>query len=186
VSPDRKDWGFFCDYLRQWWDQQRAFGTTVQQRERALRRGGYRIVTSLDPTVQASALRQALGVYGYSNRRALPTAVVAPGTGRVLALAVNRHYSLTPNPPGQATDPNTVDQLVAGGPAATGYPSGSMFKMFTMLAALESGLPLSTSFNAPAQLVTRYPISARTSWASRSAPTATPPATTTRGDYESP
>jgi membrane peptidoglycan carboxypeptidase len=159
VSAEHNDWGFFCDYVRQWWDQQPAFGSTVQQREQALRRGGYRIVTSLDPAVQASALKQALGVYGYGSKRALPTAVVQPGTGHVLALAVNRHYSLAPNPHGQASYPNTVDQLVAGGDGAVGYQAGSTFKMFTMLAALESGLPLSTSFNAPAQLVTRYPVS---------------------------
>ena len=55
----------------------------------------------------------------YHDRRALPIAVVEPGTGRVLAMAVNRHYSLTPNPHGRAY-PNTVDPLVAGGGVARG------------------------------------------------------------------
>ena len=36
-------------------------------------------------------------MYGYDSARALPIAAVQPGTGRVLALAVNRHYSLAKN-----------------------------------------------------------------------------------------
>jgi membrane peptidoglycan carboxypeptidase len=152
-------WGFFCDYLRQWWDTRPEFGTTPQQRDRALREGGYTIVTSLDPTVQAAALRQSLAVYGYQSRRALPMAVVQPGTGRVLALVVNRHYSLTGNPKGRANHPNTVNQLIAGGGGVTGYESGSTFKLFTMLAALTAGAPLDTPFDAPSQLVTRWPSS---------------------------
>ncbi len=158
VPAEHNDWGFFCDYFRQWWDEQPAFGSTVQEREQALIEGGYRIVTSLDPAVQANALHQSLSVYGYGSKRALPIAVVQPGTGRVLALAVNRHYSLAANPH-KRMYPNTVNQLVAGGDGTNGYPSGSTFKMFTMLAALEQGWSLSAAFNATSPLVTRYPAS---------------------------
>ena len=84
-------------------------------------------------------------------------AVVEPGTGKVLALAVNRHYSLDPNPAGQENYPNTVNQLIAGGGAIQGYQAGSTFKMFTMLAALESGRSLDTGFDAPAQFTSKYP-----------------------------
>jgi membrane peptidoglycan carboxypeptidase len=158
VPAAHNDWGFFCDYFRQWWDAQPAFGATVQDRERALNEGGYTVVTSLDPNIQASAQAQSLSVYGYSNPRALPIAVVQPGTGQVLSLAVNRHYSLAANPDGHPY-PNTVSQLVAGGNGVDGYPSGSTFKLFTMLAALEAGKPLSTSFDSPSPLVTRFPAS---------------------------
>jgi membrane peptidoglycan carboxypeptidase len=98
-------------------------------------------------------------VYGYNQARSLPIAVVVPGTGRVLAMAVNRVYSLDPNPPNHSKYPNSVNQLVAGGGGVTGYQAGSTFKMFTMLAALESGLPLSTAFRAPSALPTRWPAS---------------------------
>jgi membrane peptidoglycan carboxypeptidase len=154
----RPDWGFFCDYLRQWWDAQPQFGASVADRDRALREGGYRIVTTLDPRVQAAALAQARAVYPDTSPRALPIAVMQPGTGRVLAMAVNRSYSLAPNPGGRAY-PNTVDQLVAGGNGVLGYPAGSTFKLFTMLAALSGGLPLDTGFDAPAALPTRWPAS---------------------------
>ena len=43
------------------------FGATVADREQALKEGGYTIVTSLDPTAQATALVQSLYVYGYDN-----------------------------------------------------------------------------------------------------------------------
>ncbi|MGC4864522.1 transglycosylase domain-containing protein [Micromonospora sp. DT53] len=156
VSQGHDDWGYFCDYLRQWWLTQPAFGATVAEREQALRSGGYTVVTSLDPKIQATAQQQATKVYSYDNKRALPIAAVQPGTGRVLAMAVNRHYSLADNPAGQANYPNTVNPLISGGASVDGYQAGSTFKLFTMLAALESGRTLSTGFDAPAKLPTRY------------------------------
>jgi len=139
-------WGFFCDYFRQWWDAQPGLGENVADRQKALRQGGYRIVTTLDPKVQANAQAQVASVYANDSRFVAPIAVVQPGTGNVLALAINRDY-------GQ----QTFDQLVAGGNGLPGYQAGSTFKMFAMLAALEAGLPLDTGFNAPAELVTKWP-----------------------------
>jgi membrane peptidoglycan carboxypeptidase len=153
VSQKHNDWAFYCDYFVQWWNSQSAFGSTVAERENALQRGGYNIVTALDPHTQAVALEQSLSVYGYGSSRALPMAVVQPGTGRVVAMAVNRHYSLA-----KGTS-NTVNQLIAGGRGVDGYQAGSTFKMFTMLAALEAGKTLDTGFNAPSPLVTRWPAS---------------------------
>jgi membrane peptidoglycan carboxypeptidase len=158
VADAHNDWGFFCDYFHRWWDAQAQFGTTVADRERALNEGGYTIVTSLDPNVQASAQQQSLSVYGYNSPRALPMAVVQPGTGRVAAMAVNRRYSLDANPDGQSY-PNTVNQLVAGGGGVNGYQAGSTFKLFTMLTALSAGWALNTSFNAQSPFVTRWPAS---------------------------
>ncbi|GAB3512840.1 transglycosylase domain-containing protein [Phytohabitans suffuscus] len=147
VAARRDTWGFFCDYVRQWWMAQPEFGANPQQRERNLFQGGYRVVSSLDPETQEVAQNNVLGVYGYGSDRAAPMAVVQPGTGRVLALAVNRHYSLN----------DTTNQLVAGGGSVVGYQAGSTFKMFTMLAALESGRDLDTGFNAPTRFLSKYP-----------------------------
>jgi membrane peptidoglycan carboxypeptidase len=158
VSPQHNDWGFFCDYLRQWWDNNPQFGATVEDRDEALKDGGYTIVTSLNPTVQATALQQSLSVYGYNTAKSLPMAVVQPGTGRILAMAVNRHYSLAANPASHPKYPNTVNQLIAGGGSVNGYQTGSTFKLFTMLAALELGKTLDTSFYAPSPLKTHFPV----------------------------
>jgi membrane peptidoglycan carboxypeptidase len=163
VPEAHNDWGFFCDWFTRWWNAQPAFGATVDERQLSLRRGGYSIVSSLDPAVQRATTEQVRGLYGLNDRYAAPTAVVQPGTGRVLAMAVNRNYSVQANPAGQKNRPNTVNQLVAGGGAIEGYQGGSTFKLFTMLAALESGLPLRTEFDAPDRIVTRYPVTGPTS-----------------------
>ena len=143
-------WGFFCDYLQRWWDQQPTFGRTVAERDTALHRGGYTVVTTLDPAVQKTAAAESRAVYSLNNRKTLPIAVVQPGTGKVLALAVNRRYGTS------KSISNTVNPLISGGGSVHGYPSGSTFKMFTMLAALEAGMPLSTGFDSPAQLPTEW------------------------------
>jgi membrane peptidoglycan carboxypeptidase len=144
-------WGFFCDYVQRWWDQQPQFGKTVDDREDALRRGGYTVVTTLDPAVQKEAAKESRAVYGLDNKKTLPIAVVEPGTGKVAALAVNRHFSN-----GKSTS-ETVNPLISGGGTVYGYPSGSTFKMFTMLTALEDGLPLNTVYDSPAKLPTQWP-----------------------------
>ncbi|MFI5487324.1 MULTISPECIES: transglycosylase domain-containing protein [Micromonospora] len=159
VPEGHNDWGYFCDWFTRWWNAQPAFGASVDERQRTLRRGGFAIVSSLDPTVQRAAVEQVHRIYRVDDRKAMPTAVVQPGTGRVLAMAVNRNYRVEANPPGQKNHPNTVNQLVAGGGAIEGYQAGSTFKLFAMLAALESGLPLRTEFDAPDRFVTRYPAS---------------------------
>ena len=154
VPAGHDDWGFFCDYFLRWWNGQAAFGKTVAQRQSKLQTGGYKIVTSLQPDVQATAKEQSLAVYGYGDPKALPIAVVQPGTGRILAMAVNRHFGL---PTSSNPDPSiTVAPLISAGGGLTGYQAGSTFKMFTMLAALESGLPLNTQFDAPSQLRTHW------------------------------
>ena len=154
VPTDHNDWGFYCDYFVRWWNEQSAFGKTPQQRTNKLLSGGYRIITPMQPDVQATALEQSVGVYGYDDQKALPIAVVQPGTGRVLAMAVNRHYGLPKA--GQNDVSTTVAPLISGGGGLTGYQAGSTFKMFTMLAALQNGMPLYTPFDAPSQLPTHW------------------------------
>lgn len=176
VPDAHNDWGFFCDWFTRWWSSHSAFGATADERQRTLRRGGFSIVSSLDPGVQRATTEQVLKIYRPTDAEAVPTAVVQPGTGRVLAMSVNRAYSVQDNPVGQKNRPNTVNQLVAGGGAIEGYQGGSTFKLFTMLAALESGLPLSTDFVAPTQLLTRFPVTGEASCDGHWCPTNASPA----------
>jgi membrane peptidoglycan carboxypeptidase len=163
VDTSVNDWGFFCDFFKTWWVRQPAFGSTPAERWDNLRRGGYRVITSLDPNVQSIALKQVTGKEKTTSSYALGEVVVQPGTGRVKAMAVNRVYSLDKSHNGTNTGPhdgpgnypNTVNPLLGGGDLP-GYQAGSTFKMFTMLAALDSGLPLNTWFYAPQTYKSQY------------------------------
>jgi membrane peptidoglycan carboxypeptidase len=167
VNERNDDWGFFCDMLKSWWRKQEAFGKTPQQREENLRRGGYKIVTSLDPRIQDIAMQEVTNRERLGSSYALGLVAVEPGTGKIKAAAVNRRYSLDQTRNGPHTDwrrreakvasgyPNTVAPLLGGGDMP-GYQAGSTFKIFTMVAALDAGLPLNTRIFAPQTLRTNY------------------------------
>ncbi|MFC0532222.1 transglycosylase domain-containing protein [Phytohabitans kaempferiae] len=166
VASKHNDWGFFCDYLKAWWIGQKAFGDSPQEREDRLRRGGYKIVTTLDPKIQRAAQANVLEKESKNSRFALGVVAVEPGSGEVKAMAVNRQYSLDQKKNGVHSDPakrgkiasnypNTVNPLLGGGDMP-GYQAGSTFKMFVMLAALDAGMPLSTSFYAPHRYRSQY------------------------------
>jgi membrane peptidoglycan carboxypeptidase len=167
VPRAHNDWGFFCDEFKRWWMAQPAFGGSPQQRLSKLRSGGYRIVTSLDPRIQASAMKHVTEGTRIGDRFAVGGVFLEPGTGRIRAMAVNRTYSLDQRHNPLSTDPakrdrhvkanypNTVNMLLGGGDV-NGYQAGSTFKYFTMLAALEKGMTLNTAIYAPQKLTTRY------------------------------
>ncbi|QGN47224.1 transglycosylase domain-containing protein [Micromonospora sp. WMMD558] len=159
VPEKWNSWGFACDYLKNWWSAQPAFGDNPLERMDKLRRGGYRIVLSLDPKIQSAAEKNVGSKDNTGSPFANGIVITEPGTGRVKAMAVNRTYSLNldENPPSsnpeagpkvKANYPNTVAPLLGGGDLP-GYQAGSTFKMFPMLAALDAGLTLNTTFDAP-------------------------------------
>jgi membrane peptidoglycan carboxypeptidase len=165
-TTTQANWGFFCDMFRSWWTSQPAFGGSPGERLDRLRRGGYTVVTSIDPKVQAAAQAHIVAKERPNSPFALGLVAIEPGTGRVKAMAVNRVHSMDKSHNGPHSDPklrkkmrgnypNTVNPLLGGGDMA-GYQAGSTFKMFTMLTALEQGLPLSTSYFAPEQYQSIY------------------------------
>jgi membrane peptidoglycan carboxypeptidase len=130
---------FYCDWIRSQLRSDPTLGATQAQRDHEVFAGGLTIKTSLDPVVQAAAQRAVDAVVPRTEHATAIVVVVQPGTGKVLAMAANRTYG-------------------AHGPGHTrlgylGYrpifQGGSTFKAFTLLAALQAGLPLSTSFYAP-------------------------------------
>ncbi|WP_245601648.1 transglycosylase domain-containing protein [Hamadaea tsunoensis] len=161
--------GFFCDYLQRWWMQEPAFGANSYERERALKSGGYKIISSLDVPTQNAAKKNVEAALKTGNKHALMVVAVEPGTGKVRAMAVNRNFKIDdPNNPQNklSTDPakaakgirgsypNTVNPLMSTEDG--GYQFGSTFKMFTAVAALEHGYPLDYTINAPYQWTSPY------------------------------
>ena len=171
VNVSKNNWGFFCDYFYRWWNDQPTFGQTPYDRERRLKSGGYRVVTTLDVKAQASARKRVSEQVSDNDQRALMVAAVQPNTGRVRALAVNRKYKLDDpaNPKNKpssdpakrrkgvrGTHPNTTNPLLTGGGDITGYQGGSVFKIFTIVAALEQAYPLATTINAQKKYKSGY------------------------------
>ncbi len=163
-------WGFFCDYLQRWWDTQEAFGADEFSRENQLETGGYKIITSLNVTYQAAADKAIAAQTNNNDDHTMMLAGVQPGTGQVQVMAVNRKFSnvTTNNGPmkdpakvaegvTQGNYPNTTLPLISGEPSINGYQFGSTFKMFTMIAALQDGLPLSYNINAQTKYISNFP-----------------------------
>jgi membrane peptidoglycan carboxypeptidase len=171
VPGNHNDWGYFCDEFKQWWMNQPAFGANPEARLENLRRGGYNIVSSLDPKTQSAAMRHTVADSPIGDKYALGSVFIEPGTGLIKAMSVNRVYSLDQSNNGPNTDPNkrganipsnypnTVNMLMGGG-NVSGYQAGSTFKFFTMLAALEKGMTLNTAIYSPPKLMTPYPVAA--------------------------
>ncbi|WP_433307457.1 transglycosylase domain-containing protein [Actinoplanes sp. CA-030573] len=167
TSVSHNDWGFFCDYFQRWWMSQTEFGDNTYERERRLKSGGYKIVTTLDIDAQKSARKRIVQQRGDNSVNALLLAAVQPGTGKVMALAANRKFKLptdaNPNPlssdpkkraaGARATYPNTTNPIITGGGDIHGYQAGSVFKMFTMVAALEQGVGLDFTINTTPRYV---------------------------------
>lgn len=165
VDVATSNWGFFCDYFKEWWASQEAFGADERERMSLLKRGGFRIVTSLDAELQDDATERLTEEVSVNNSAALGSVTITPGTGHVRAMAVNRNYSLdqTENKPRTDGDdskpsnyPNTTIPLLSGNDEVSGYPAGSTFKMFTMVAALDAGFPLRTALPSPSRLTSQY------------------------------
>ncbi|WP_405429121.1 penicillin-binding protein [Micromonospora sp. NBC_00617] len=178
VATNVNSWGFFCDYFYRWWMQQETFGSTRYDRERRLKSGGYTVVTSIDIQAQRGADKAVRKAKKETSKEAAMVAVVEPGTGRVRALAVNRQFKLDDpkNPKNKISSdpakskrgikgnyPATVNPLLTGGDGIAGYQAGSTFKIFTIVAALEKGIPLSYQFNAPQQFKSEYIIDSSSS-----------------------
>jgi membrane peptidoglycan carboxypeptidase len=167
----RNNWGFFCDFFYRWWLDQESFGATTYDRERRLKSGGYKVVTTLDLKGQAGARREIAERQSDSSQNALLLAGIEPGNGKVRLLAANRKFKLDDpsNPENKLSSdpkkakakirgshPNTTNPLMSGGGDIKGYQAGSVFKIFPIIAALENNYPLSYTIKAEKQYRSGY------------------------------
>ena len=132
---------FFCDYVIHTMLLDKAFGATTQDRARLLATGGLKIYTTLSPQDQSAATNAVNYVMpAHSNtynpaRNADTEVLIQPGTGKVTAIAEDRHYGTGK---GQTEVNYAVNTPYGGG---QGVQTGSSSKLFTLVTALKQGIP---------------------------------------------
>jgi membrane peptidoglycan carboxypeptidase len=135
--------GFFCDYVRETFLQNAAFGATKEARAQRWNQGGLTIHTTLDPKAQAAAINGISKHVYKSDPVASAAALIEPGTGKIRAMAQSRPYGFGKN----ETQINlSVDRNMGGG---AGYQPGSTMKPFTAAAALEQGIQPAQVYPSP-------------------------------------
>jgi len=131
--------GFFCDYVLQYLQANGISRETMS-------RGGYTIKTTLDEEVQDS-VQNSLNNFGGPHQPGVAEvmSVVEPGqdSHKVLAVASSRPYGLD-----QSNDETVQPQPFS----MVGDGAGSIFKIFTVAAAMEKGMGTNTSLSVPARL----------------------------------
>ena len=137
---------FFCDYVLQSIRENDVFGETPEERETFLRRGGYTITTTLDPTVQKSVteiVNSTIPIDDPSGKAAA-ISMVQPGTGHIIAMTQNREWGTSGK--GRTTYNYNAPQSMGG---TIGMQAGSTFKVFTLAAALEAGISPNEYISSP-------------------------------------
>src|SRR4051812_8842492 len=130
---------FFCDWVHQLILADKRFGPDVAAREKTLMTGGLTIRTTLRPSVQRAAQHAVDSVVPAGGRVATAVAVVQPGTGAVLGMAVDRRYG--------SHHGQTRLNFAAGG--QSGFQAGSTFQLFTPAPAGGDGPPPSPPLPSP-------------------------------------
>lgn len=141
---------YFCEYVRyemynvlsggKYWQLNKKRQQDIQNR---LLRGGYTIRTSYSPKAQKAMDRALRDEVSPSGHKVAAEAMVEPGTGKLRAIGSSKFFG---GGKGRTTLNVAADSLHGGG---FGVSAGSTFKIFTLAAALEEGIPIRTSIFSP-------------------------------------
>ena len=126
-----KNVGFFCDYALKWLTT--TGGLTMNQ----IQTGGYNIVTSIDPKLQNTATAAEWKAFPASSPTALVQPSVQPSTGEITSFITNKRYNYQ-------NKHSSTDASYTSLPLFTNATggSGSTYKLFTLVAALTAGIPI--------------------------------------------
>ncbi len=139
---------FSCAYIQTYLLAEPALGDTPEERRERLERGGLTIKSNIDLNMQAAANTAVANRVDPTDPEIGALAMVEPGTGKVRGIAQSRPMGRD-KAAGQSYVNFAVPKEYGN---SNGFQGGSTFKFFTVAAALNEGLPVSTGFNSPAQL----------------------------------
>ncbi|MFD0900209.1 transglycosylase domain-containing protein [Actinomadura sediminis] len=141
---------YFCEYVKydvlniladgKYWQMDAKEQQAVVNK---LNRGGYTVRTTLDMDKQQAVDKALRSIVDPEGNRVGAEAMVEPGTGKVRAIGLSKHFG--PGD-GKTTINLPADTRHGGG---TGVSAGSTFKVFTLATALEQGIPVNTSIKSP-------------------------------------
>lgn len=140
---------YFVEFIKQQLLHDPAYDRSLGRagtsaRRRAVFEGGLSIYTTLQPVAQSTAERVVRNkLAGKSPDGAL--ASVEPNTGKIIAMVSGKNFKQ-----------NQVNLAVLG-QGGLGYDSGSTFKVFYLVSALEQGLKPSLTFHAPPRMTIHDP-----------------------------
>lgn len=129
---------FFCNYVTAIIAKDPAFDGKGGQ---LLYKGGLKIVTTLDVTMQTEATRAVTSAVPATDASGLENALVAldTATGNILAMAQNRDFDPTSTDPTSTAINYSVDRAYGG---SRGFQPGSSFKTVVLTEWLNSGRAL--------------------------------------------
>ncbi|MEU8780856.1 transglycosylase domain-containing protein [Streptomyces sp. NPDC048637] len=144
--------GFFCDYIRKVFLNDKHFGKDRKVRLQRWNEGGMTIRTTLDPQSQKS-VQASLKDHVYEDDPVAGAAtIVEPGTGKILGMGQSRPYGFGEN---QTVINLSVDHNMGGG---AGYQPGSTFKPVIAAAALEQGTNPEQEYPSPYRMPYPSPV----------------------------
>ncbi len=159
---------FFCDYARAYLLNDPALGKTTQARLDEINSGGLTIKTTLNPKFERAAKHAVRNHVNPTDHAIGALAMVQPGSGNVEAIAQSRPMGANSRH-GQTFLNYTVPKKYGD---ANGFQAGSTFKVFVLSSAIDQGIPLNTTINAPPTIsipVSHYrrcdgPINSASTW----------------------
>ncbi|WP_349829141.1 transglycosylase domain-containing protein [Brevibacterium litoralis] len=146
-----EDMAYFCDYVQRVIENDPVFGETSTERHELLQRGGLTINTTIDPEIQAVADRSVKDriPVGDPSGAGHALTTVEPGTGKVLAMAQNRNYTVSPAEDGRENYETQLNYNVDRAHNGTnGFQVGSTWKPFVLTEWLKEGHTLGETVDA--------------------------------------
>ena len=153
-APTRQP--YFVEFIKRQLLHDPAYDRTLGKaatpaRKRAVFEGGLRIVTTLDPrdnNAAKAAVEGHVGRLGFDGA----LASIEPASGKIIAMYGGKNFK------------DNQGNLAVLGQGSTGYQSGSTFKVFYLVSALEQGIPVSQTFDVPARTLITDPLCGSRGW----------------------